>query len=1246
MVNNKQARSRQVRSRRWAASITAVAVVAAMLVIGATPAAAVDVPPVPTSAVGLQGHRLKVVTDAAGNTYYTGVLWGTGVYGTGPNAVAYSAGGTTGDAFVSSFDAAGAFRWVIIGSNVLNPASVNDLATDGVGGIYVSGTFERRVTFGTTTIGNGFDRHGFLLKVTDAGVLSWVKDLTGAAGTFPTLDRIAASPSGVYLTGTFQASLRFSPTLVLTRVGAGGFLAHYDSAGSSPWAQSLPSARDVAILPSGDAVVLGSFSGNLTLGAFTLTSLVSTQVFLARVTPTGSYPWARSIGDPQTSDHPVALSTDASGRVSVAVVITGTARFGLLTVTKSPNGGVATIAMARYTTNGSVQWARRFAWAYTHPYAHEMVMTTRVDGSVVAAFDYTANPSYQPAPRFGDVEVLGHGSGSVSLAAIADDGTFLWAQDSTTGAISDVIARPAGGFAAVLAPGNFKAGPSDIEQLTLPNAGATSFIVEFPHAYIGPGQNLGVSVTGPTEAVLGQDFTLTITARNGGPDPTANPVVSGLTSAGLVVVSAVPSKGTVAGNTWSVGPMADHETATLTLTVRKAITSSCEGPPLTLSIGGAPGGVDLEAADNTATHAIAYSQPPQSPGGGLNWAQAVHGVSKEGVTDLAVNEAGQVYATGHFAAADSVFAPSTPQETVIDGSIDKTFLARYDGDGTLVWLRRIAGPLADVAEGFSVRDVEHSELALAPDGTPLVGGTANTGARFDGASAVPQSPPIVGGYVAHYTADGVLDWVTPTGFRALDDLAVAADGSIFAIGTTVLVAGIGGSVTESWVVKLSSTGDLLWSSKMGSSAVAVGVDETGIVRTVSNLRGTATYGPSLTAITLTSDGESDAVLADYDDAGALLATTPIGDTAYAAGFHEGSWYAYGSTAATPPWLRRLAADGTVLWSTSTGTVVDTGAHTRGHVAFNAGAVSLTASNPVQLGFGFSLVGSSGSSVFALYAPADGTLLHTSASGVASLASAFGPGDRLFVGGRYSVDVARLGTGPSTNWAMCNRSGTQWGLWDEVYRDDDAFLAGYTLEGSVGGTVTDGAGSPMAGITVTVMGEWPSWVVAGTATTGADGTWRIDDLAVGRYRVRFRDLSERKGWLWSTASPTYKAASNVVVPMAETATIDVALPAFPDTVVAGRVTDQSTGLPLAGAHVAVFDDTGFVMWATTGTNGYYGIRGLPSKQYKLWVLGPERSYVSEWFNDKPTAALATSVVVGAPGTSGSRVQANVALAPKT
>jgi hypothetical protein len=1220
-------------------SVLAVALFGPLLVLGAEPAAAVEVPPVPTSAMQIQGDRQQVVTDGVGNSYQAGIVIGTGTFGTGPKAVAYTAG-SAGDAFVASFDATGAFRWVIIGSNVFNAGVASDLAIDGAGNVYVVGTFAKRITFDTTTIGDGLGNHAFLLKVSEAGTVAWVKDITG--GTSPTADHVAATPAGAYLVGSYQTSLAIDGAVNVTTVGFGGYIARVDAAGTPVWAQNGQQVRDVGTLPSGDAVVLGTFGGNFTLGSITVTSFAYGQVYLGRVGPTGSTAWLRSVGAPNSSDYAGSLSIDGSGRISFTLASSGEPKFGTITVANTWSNGFM-LVVARYNSLGIAQWASRVAGVFDVPNNQSVVMTTLVDGAVVFGLYYGNTTS---VPKFGPTGVSAHGTGSNYLASIAPDGSFRWAERFTAGPISGLVPRVAGGFGVILQRGSGGlVGPSDIGQLVLPLVPATTnFIVDFPAQYTGPGANLGVNITGPIEAVVGQNVMQRITARNGGLDAEPNASVSGITSSGLVVVGAVPSKGSVSGDVWTIGPLASGETATLDLTLRRAILGDCQPTTLSVSIRGSVFNFDLERSDNDARQNLTFTMPPQTPGGGLEWAQAIHGLGDEGVTDVAVTPTGDLLATGHMSSSSSTpvtFAIGTPQETQ-STSTDHTFLARFAPDGTLQWLNRFGGVSASAGTLFT-RDVAFSHVSAATDGSSIVAGTSSGSATFDGKSAgTPQN--LQGGFVVHYTSAGGLDWVTPIGAGAINDVGVAADGSIFVVSSTFTQNFPSPVVYQAKLTKLSPTGGLLWSVPAGGAAVGLEVDAAG-VHLAGWTYGATTFGTGPTAVSLTSNGTHDITFSDFDTDGgvvdARLFGGPDNDTAYFASYRDGSWYVFGRTLFNF-WLQRIDADGSVAWTVDGGTT-DGGSSPVGQIDIGPAALTVALSYGPRLVLGSSS-GASGGSTFEVRSRDDGTSIDSSLSNVAALATAAGPDGRLYSVGRFSALVGRLPAPPSS-FALCNMSSRQPGVWDDYYIGADGYLAAYTLQGSLAGTATDGTGTPMGGITVTVMREWPSWVVAGTVQTSADGTWRIDDLPVGRYRVRFRDLQERSGWLWSTTSPTYRAAADVVVQMAKTTTIDVALPALPDTVVAGRVTDAVTGLPIEGAHIAVFDASGFVLWATSGANGYYGIRGLPSKTYKLWIRGPNLAYVSEWFDNQPTAAVSNNVSVGVPGTAGSRVQANVVLQPK-
>jgi uncharacterized repeat protein (TIGR01451 family) len=73
----------------------------------------------------------------------------------------------------------------------------------------------------------------------------------------------------------------------------------------------------------------------------------------------------------------------------------------------------------------------------------------------------------------------------------------------------------------------------------------------------------------PTSARVGDNAVFTITVSNAGPSPATGVVVgSSPLPAGLTLLNSVPSVGTFAGNTWTVGNLAANTSATLTLTTR------------------------------------------------------------------------------------------------------------------------------------------------------------------------------------------------------------------------------------------------------------------------------------------------------------------------------------------------------------------------------------------------------------------------------------------------------------------------------------------------------------------------------------------------------------------------------------------------------------------------------------------------------------------------------------------------------
>ena len=169
-------------------------------------------------------------------------------------------------------------------------------------------------------------------------------------------------------------------------------------------------------------------------------------------------------------------------------------------------------------------------------------------------------------------------------------------------------------------------------------------------------------------------------------------------------------------------------------------------------------------------------------------------------------------------------------------------------------------------------------------------------------------------------------------------------------------------------------------------------------------------------------------------------------------------------------------------------------------------------------------------------------------------------------------------------------------------------------GSISGTVTDGAGDPLAGVYVSLG---PSYAAA--AVTGADGSYQIGALAAGSYTVRFEgDIGYFTEWF--DDAPDEASATPVVVGRDQVVSgIDAQL--FDGAAISGTVTDED-GDPLEGITVSVRGPTR--RSAITGPNGFYRLAGLTSGKYIVQFEDSDDRYVAEYFDDADRKSKATPV----------------------
>jgi hypothetical protein len=167
---------------------------------------------------------------------------------------------------------------------------------------------------------------------------------------------------------TFGAGEPNQTTLVPAGSTTDMFIASYTAEGRLRWARaatspSSASGQGVAIDAQGNATVVGSVIGPLTLGAgqltqTTLPAISVTDVFVASYDDAGTLRWARRAGG-SSNDHGAAVAVGPAGNPVISGWFDGTATFGA----GQPNqthltSGPTTMFLASYDTAGTLRWAR------------------------------------------------------------------------------------------------------------------------------------------------------------------------------------------------------------------------------------------------------------------------------------------------------------------------------------------------------------------------------------------------------------------------------------------------------------------------------------------------------------------------------------------------------------------------------------------------------------------------------------------------------------------------------------------------------------------------------------------------------------------------------------------------------------------------------------------------------------------------------------------------------------------------
>lgn len=228
------------------------------------------------------------------------------------------------------------------------------------------------------------------------------------------------------------------------------FLSPLAHAQTWTWAQSggavnPDTGEGVAVDASGDICVTGTYETSATFGSTTLTSAGRTDVFVARMSPDGTYLWATSLGG-STVDRAFAIAA-ADGACYATGRYTGTADFS--GVTLSSVGGTGDLYVAKLDASGDVVWATS-GGGEGNEIGHSIAADGQ--GGVVVTGAFTG----PGAAQFGSTSLTSDGLDDALVARLdAETGAWLWATDFGSDQIEVARAVASGGDGTVTVAGQF-----------------------------------------------------------------------------------------------------------------------------------------------------------------------------------------------------------------------------------------------------------------------------------------------------------------------------------------------------------------------------------------------------------------------------------------------------------------------------------------------------------------------------------------------------------------------------------------------------------------------------------------------------------------------------------------------------------------------------------------------------------------------------------------------------------------------
>lgn len=296
--------------------------------------------------------------------------------------------------------------------------------------------------------------------------------------------------------------------------------------------------------------------------------------------------------------------------------------------------------------------------------------------------------------------------------------------------------------------------------------------------------------------------------------------------------------------------------------------------------------------------------------GNFVWAKQMNGAGWNIGTAIALDAAGNVYATGNFTLSAD-FNPGTGNDTLTAEADDDVFILKLDATGNFVWVKQFRGYSND----------ESAAITIDISGSVLTTGYYNSSdTDFDPGPGVYSIPAgaATGIFVSKLDAAGNFAWAKKLGNGGIAaDIITDDSANVYTTGyyiwqgdfdpgpdTFQLISNWGPDV---YISKLDASGNFVWAKGMGGgtfdAATSIALDAPGNVYTTGRFEGTADFDPGAATFSLSPSGGKDVFISELDSAGNFVWAGQLGgssddySTAMAVGL-SGNVYTSGFFAGT------------------------------------------------------------------------------------------------------------------------------------------------------------------------------------------------------------------------------------------------------------------------------------------------------------------------------------------------------------